>query len=105
MPGYSLKSELGKKKIPTNNDFLGIYDFHAALNIGDVFEKLLNTVRKPYSILMTHPGCENETKEGKSNFDRKRVEELSYLQSDRYKDALKHRGLFVARFVNAGGAL
>ena len=101
LPGFSLKKDLSNKKIPTNNDFLGIYNFNTTDDPGEIFEKLLRTVKKTNSIFVCHPGCGHKLPNGKSNFfDKKRAEELKYFESDQYKDTLERRGLYLSRFIS-----
>jgi len=83
-PGGSLKKDLFKKEIPTNNDFLGIYDFNAPLAPAEVFEKFLRTVKRTNSIVMCHPSF---------------GEELRYLESNEYRETLERYGLYLTRFT------
>lgn len=99
LPGFSLKKDLYKREIPTNNDFLGVYNFNTNHHAGHIFDQFLRTVRKTNSIYVCHPCCGNKLLNDKSNvFDIKRVEEFKYLESDQYKETLERRGLFLTRF-------
>jgi len=100
LPGSLLKNCLSIKEIPTNNDFLGTYDFNTAHDPGDILGQLLMTVRKENSILMCHPSCKNNSLSGGKNaFENKRVKEFRYLESDEYNEMLKRCGLYLTRFT------
>lgn len=101
LPGFSLKRSLYNKRIPTNNDFLGIYNFHTTDEPGEIFERFFRTVKRKNSILMSHPMCENKFLNGKNNtFYNKRVQELKYLESNAYKETLERYGLYLTRFTD-----
>jgi predicted glycoside hydrolase/deacetylase ChbG (UPF0249 family) len=96
-PGRSLKRDLGGKKIPTNEDFLGIYDFNTAHDPGKIFERFLKTVRKPNSVFVSHP---SQSLDDKNNaFGKKRIEEFKYLESDQYQETLERHGLYLTKFL------
>ncbi len=86
-PGHSLRRDLRKNGIPTNDDFLGIYDFRSGRNPGDILEEFLTFVETSNSVLVTHPGP-----------DRNRLEEFRYLQSDQYRQMMSRRGISLRRF-------
>jgi hypothetical protein len=100
IPGSSLKKYLFKKGIHTNNDLLGIYAFNTDIAPGKIFEVFLKTVKRSNSIFTVHPGYKNRQYNDKNScLDIKREEEMKYLDSDNYKDALERSGFYLTRFI------
>jgi chitin disaccharide deacetylase len=95
--GHWLKYDLRKKGIPTNSDFLGVYDFNSKVNAADILDQILGFVRRSNSILMTHPGCQPGLV-SQDPIAPKRVEEWKYLESDQYQETMSRHGLYPARF-------
>lgn len=99
IPGSSLKKYLSKRRIHTNDDLLGIYDFNTDKEAGKIVEAFLKTAKRPNSILMVHPGYGNKRCNYKNNcFDSKRKQEMEYLESEQYKNLLEHLGFYLTRF-------
>lgn len=97
--GKVFKKQLSERQINTNSDFLGIYDFNADKNAGEILELFIKNIKKPNSILVVHPGYGNKVYRNKC-FEEKREEEMNYLISDKFKTTLEYFGLYPARFTS-----
>lgn len=95
MGAMAFKRELEQAGIPHNASFSGSYAFKNATHYQEYFQQFLDEIEDG-GLIMCHPACAEVALDP---IARARVQEYSYLASDRFVEDCQRRGVKIVQFA------
>ena len=97
--GRKFKKKMSKLSFNTNNNFIGSYNFTNNFNIKNYYKEIFKK-NLDKSLLMVHPGTNNESNENIDEIYKFRQIEYNFLTSSDFRDLLHRNKIKIKKFKN-----
>ena len=97
--GRKFKDKMLKLSFKTNNNFIGSYNFTKKFNIKNYYKEIF-TKNLDKSLLMVHPGTNNESNESIDEIYKFRQIEHNFLLSSQFRDLLYRNKIKINKYKN-----
>ena len=98
--GRSFKSFAQRRDIPTNDNFVGVYNLNNPERFKSYFIQFLRLVNKQNGIIMTHPGLPDGILAKRDSFVAGRKLEYDFLSGNSFNQVLDNHRVTLRKFDN-----